>query len=68
MIDTNKLRAAWVSKGLRQEDMAKIVGISSKTFSLKMKKGVFGSDEMEKMIQALNISKPTEIFFAELVT
>lgn len=68
MIDRNKLRAAWVSKGFTQEKVAKEVGISNKTFSLKMKRGVFGSDEIEKMIDLLDISDPVNVFFAKKVT
>ena len=63
MIDRNKLRAAWVSKGFTQERVAKEVGVSNKTFSLKMKRGVFGSDEIEKMIDLLDISDPVNVFF-----
>ena len=62
MIDRNKLRAAWVSKGFTQERVAKEVGVSNKTFSLKMKRGGFGSDEMEKMIDLLDISDPVNVF------
>lgn len=68
MIDCNKLRAAWVSKGLTQANVAKAVGISDKTFSLKMKRGVFGSDEIEKMIDFLDINDPVNVFFAKQVT
>lgn len=68
MIDRNKLRAAWVSKGFTQEKVAKEVGVSNKTFSLKMKRGVFGSDEIEKMIDLLDISDPVNVFFAKQVT
>lgn len=68
MIDTNKLRATWVSKGITQAQVAAEIGLSSKTFSLKMKKGIFGSDEIEKMIDYLDIDKPMEIFFAKRVT
>jgi transcriptional regulator, fis family len=68
MIDRNKLRAAWVSKGFTQERVAKEVGVSNKTFSLKMKRGVFGSDEIEKMIDLLDISDPVNVFFAKQVT
>lgn len=68
MIDTNALKAAWVSKGLNQSDVAKMLGISEKTMSQKMKIGVFGSDEMEIMIDSLEISNPAAIFFAKIVT
>lgn len=68
MIDTNALRGIIVAKGLSQQDVAQELGIAPKTFYSKMKKGVFGSDEMEKMIDLLSIENPVAIFFAEEVT
>lgn len=68
MINTNALKGIIVSKGLTQQDVAKYIGISPKTFYLKMKQGVFGSDEMERMIELLSIDNPIEIFFAKQVT
>lgn len=65
MINTNKLRGIIVSKGLTQEKVAQIIGITPKTFYVKMKKGVFGSDEIEKMISILSIENPMDIFFAK---
>lgn len=64
MIDTNKLKGLIVSKGLTQNKVAEILGMTPKTFYIKMKKGVFGSDEIEKMISLLDISDPVNIFFA----
>lgn len=68
MCDTNRLRACWVAKGLRQRDVAEIIGVCEKTFCERMKKGVFGSDEIQKMIKALDITDPVPIFFANQVT
>lgn len=68
MVDTNKLRGCIVANGLTQEEVAKEIGIAPKTFSLKMKKKVFGSDEIEKMINLLEIDDPMPIFFAKSVT
>ena len=68
MVDTNKLRGCIVANGKTQEEVAKSIGMSAKTFSLKMKKRVFGSDEIEKMIDLLNIDDPLPIFFAKSVT
>ena len=65
MVDTNALRGIIVSKGLRQEDVAKHIGINPKTFGKRMKKKVFGSDEIEAMIELLDIENPVEIFFAK---
>lgn len=50
-------------KGLTQSKVAKAIGISDKTFSDRMKKKVFGSDEIEKMIDLLEIENPMFVFF-----
>lgn len=69
MVDTLKLKATWVAKGLKQEDVAKnILNVTPKTLGIKLKKGIFGSDEIEKMVKALEIEKPWDIFFAQEVT
>lgn len=68
MIDTNALRGAIVAKGMTQQEVAKHLGITPKTFYSRMKKGVFGSDDMEKMIGLLSLENPAAIFFAEKVT
>jgi len=68
MVDTLALKAIIVSKGMTQQEVAKKMKITPKTFYLKMKKGVFGSDDMEKMIDILSIENPVEIFFAKKVT
>lgn len=38
MVDTNKLRAMWVAKGLRQADVARLIDMSERTFSRKNEK------------------------------
>lgn len=68
MIDTNALRGRIAEKGLSQSDVAKAIGITPKTFYIKMNKKIFGSDEIEAMIALLDISEPAKIFFAEEVT
>ena len=68
MIDTKALHGAIVTKGLTQQEMAELIGISPKTFYKKMKKGVFGSDEMDIMIEVLSLENPAAIFFAKEVT
>lgn len=65
MVDTQKLRGAIVSAGLTGEEVAKLIGITPKTFYQRMKKRVFGSDEIEVMIEVLNIEDPMSIFFAK---
>lgn len=68
MIDVASLRAEMTRYGITQKQLAESIGISPRTFSNKMKKGVFGSDEIEQMIQILKIKDPMSIFFAQMVT
>ena len=68
MIDTKELKIAITRKDMSQKDVAIAIGMSPKTFYGKMKKGVFGSDEMEAMIDLLSIEDPMRIFFANKVT
>lgn len=65
MIRTDKLRGLIAEKGYSQTDIAKFIGITPKTFYEKMKVGVFGSDEIQVMIDKLQIENPMEIFFAQ---
>ena len=67
MINVNALKGLIVAHGMTQQDVAHIIGISPKTFYYKMKKGVFGSDEIEKMIVALSIEHPEKIFFLQVM-
>lgn len=68
MVDVDRLKGLIVQNRKTQEDVAKYIGMTPKTFYLRMKKGVFGSDEIEKMIDYLNIEDPTSVFFAKNVT
>ena len=63
MIRTDLLRGVIAEKGYSQRKLAMAMGIAPKTFYDKMKKGVFGSDEISFMIEELNIEDPMEIFF-----
>lgn len=65
MIRTDKLRGIMAEKGFSQKDVAKEIGITPKTFYEKMSKGVFGSDEIQAMIDMLHIEDPASIFFAQ---
>ena len=63
MVDTNKLKSIIVLNDMTQESVARAIGITPKTFYLKMKKRVFGSDEIEKMMKVLKIDDPMPVFF-----
>ena len=64
MIKTDELRLIIDKNGLSQSDVAKMIGVTPKTFYEKMKNGVFGSDEIQIMIDELHIDNPMPIFFA----
>ena len=64
MIDVAELRGAIAKKGYSQARVAEKIGITPKTFYTKMKNGVFGSDEIQVMVDILEIEDPVKIFFA----
>ena len=65
LIKVNELKGIIVKNGLTQSDVANLIGITPKTFYEKMKIGVFGSDEIQIMIDKLHIDDPMSIFFAD---
>lgn len=65
VIKTDELRGIIAKNGLSQSDVANKIGITPKTFYEKMKNGVFGSDEIQIMIDELHIDNPASIFFAK---
>lgn len=64
----NELKGIIVARGLTQADVAKHLGIAEKTFNDKLKNGTFGSKEIDKLIDFLNIKNPMWIFFDRKVT
>lgn len=65
MVKTNELRGIIAKNDLTQTDVAKMIGVTPKTFYTKMRLGIFGSDEIQIMIDNLNIDNPMDIFFAK---
>jgi len=68
MIDTDKLRGAIYERKTSQRKVAKMLGMTEKTFYAKMKKGIFGSDEIEALIYILGLENPWAIFFVKKVS
>lgn len=62
MIRTDEVRGIIAKNGLSQSDVASKIGITPKTFYEKMKIGIFGSDEIQIMIDELHIDDPAAIF------
>jgi len=61
-MNVSKLRGIMAERNCTQHELAAAIGVSDKTFYNKMKKGIFGTDEVEKMIAHLEIDNPAEIF------
>lgn len=68
MVRTDELRGIFAKNNKSQTDIAKLIGVTPKTFYMRMQKGVFGSDEIQIMIDELHIENPMDIFFAKAVT
>jgi len=70
MVNSQKLRGEIIAKGYTQEYIANQIGITPKTFTDRMKRGVFKSDEIEKIIEILQMDYGTamSIFFSNSVT
>ena len=68
MVNTKEIKACMVRKELTQREVAEKLNMSEKTFYLRMKNGVFGSDEIEILIELLGIDDPMSVFFAQTVT
>ena len=70
MVNVNALKGKIVENDMTLEGFAKAINMPNSTFQRRMKKGVFGSDEIERILDVLHIDDPSEIeriFFAGLV-
>lgn len=68
MLNVRELRAEMIRNGYNNRTMAKELGISSRTFTNRLRTGNFESMEIEIMIKKLNLENPIDIFFAHGVT
>lgn len=68
MVNKNLLRGKIAEAGMNQKEVAKAIGMTEKTFSIKLNNGKFGLDEADKIISILHIQEPSPIFFAKEVT
>ena len=65
MVNTDKLRGIFRENGMSIAKAAKMIGISEATMHRKLNSGIFGTDEIDKLIEAFNIKDPINIFFAQ---
>jgi transcriptional regulator len=63
-VKVNLLRAEMAKAGVTQTKLAEMLGVTPQNLSKKFKRGVFKTNEAEKIIEVLDIKNPTEIFFA----
>lgn len=70
MLDKNGLIGAYTAAGYTQEQFARLVGISPRTFSRKLSKNGFYTKEASKIVEALHMDskKAVSIFFAKEVS
>ena len=65
MMNTNLLKAEIVRNGLTQKEFCKSIKMAQSTFIRKIRKGVFNTDEIERMVNVLNLKRPEQIFFGK---
>lgn len=64
-MNTNLLKAEIVKNGLTQKEFCKSIKMAQSTFIRKIRKGVFNTDEIERMVNVLNLKRPEQIFFGK---
>lgn len=65
MLDVDKFKVAVAEQGLNQRQLARMLGISENTMCSKVKKGVFGSNEISQMAKLLHLDNgKIVVFFA----
>lgn len=67
MIRKDLLDGEIARAGFSKSALARKIGITPKTFYAKEKKGVFGSDEIVRIVIECDIAEPMPIFFPEFV-
>lgn len=63
MVDTNRIKAELVNKGLTHQEMSDILGISRMTFSNRLKKESWTIPEIRKLIEVLDLRE--EVFLGK---
>jgi len=66
-VDMQELKARMIYHNRLHRDIAKAVGVSAKTFGIKLQTGDFKISEIHKLMKAIPLTKQDvdKIFFAE---
>lgn len=65
MVDTNKLKATIVERGLTQTEVRNRMGLTKRQWQHRIEKKKFDSDDMLKLVNILDITDPVPIFFVD---
>ena len=65
MLNRQELNLHINRQGMTKAQVAKALGISVATLYRRIKRGVFGADEIKILVKILKISNPMDIFFAK---
>lgn len=68
MFDRKLFKAAVLMAGKTYQDVADFLGLHIKTLYVRIKKGEFSRDEINRLIEFLNLESPDKIFFAKKLT
>ena len=63
MVNIRALKAEMVKNDYNQKKLATALNITTRTLSNRFRTRIFGSDEIEKLIEILKIKDPMAIFF-----
>lgn len=68
MINVNLLKSEFVKKGYSQGTFCAAINVAQSTFSRRLKKGYFKTDEAERIIKVLDLSNDTakKIFYPQI--
>ena len=65
MTNAKLLKIEMVKKGFNQRTLCNEINMSQATFTRRLRKGIFKSDEVAKIIEVLDLKNPMEIFFSK---
>ena len=68
MVDVNLLKSEYVKKGFTQRTFCEKIDMAESTFSRRLRKGNFKTDEAARIIDVLDLESPELVFFAKQLT